>query len=122
MQRQNTVAEVIDQAIQQLDPRAVQGGQDILVRQQQGGFVLQRVLPDGLQIQLPAQAAQLHQDYAGVDVGNLFLNPQPPLVGVGQQLAGMGAGHKQVPLKVGAVQRHQGIDDNDISIQVQDAV
>ena len=42
---QDAVAEIIPLTIEELDPAAIQRGKDILIRQQQGVKVLQRILP-----------------------------------------------------------------------------
>ena len=56
--------------------------------------MLQRILPDRPEVDLPAQAVQLHQDHTGIDIGDRFFQPQAVAVGAGQELPGVGAGHK----------------------------
>ena len=80
-------------------------------------------LIDLLRILLGAQQRQVHHHDTGIDVAGLFgqMQPSPVKVFEGPAFDVRGGGKQIVP-EVNLVQTAQGVDDNEVGIEVQNAV
>ena len=107
------------------DLSAVQAVEHVLVRQQQNVGVLPGIVEDVTRPDLPPHGGQIHHQYAGVVVGLrlIVLQPQPVhRVCDARQQPGVGGGGHQVSLQVRIIQGPDGIDYQNVRVQIQHPV
>ena len=101
---ENAVAQIVAIAVLQLNLLAVQGGDDVLIRQEQAVFLVADKCQHVLCGLLLPQLGQVQQHYAGVEVGDILRDAQPQAVHFVEQRTHMGAGNVRCPLKWLSVQ------------------
>ena len=98
---------------------AVQGVEQVLVGEQQLFFVLGYIAEDLLRVDLPPGGGQIHQQHAGVVVVAAAVEAHP-VDAVGQfSLSCVGGCRKEVALQVGLPQRAQGIEHQNVRVQIE---
>ena len=122
VQRKDAVAEVIDHAVEQVHPVAVERGENVLIRQQEHVLLFIGKGAHTLHVEVGAQGGEVIQQHAGVDVGRGLVHAQTRGVELFEQLARVRAGHEIRISERRGIQRREGIDDDRVRVEVEDAL
>ena len=122
VQREDAVAEVIDHAVEQVHPIAVERGENVLIRQQEHVLLLVGEGAHAVHVQVGAQGGEVIQQHAGVDVRRRLVHAQARGVELFEQPARVRAGHEIRIAERRFVQRCQGVNDDRVRVEVEDAL
>ena len=122
VQRKDAVAEVVDHAVEQVHPVAVERGENVLIRQQEHVLLFVGEGAHTLHVEVGTQGREVIQQHAGVDVGRSLVHAQTRGVELFEQLARVRAGHEIRIAERRGIQRCQGVDDDGVRVEVEDAL
>ena len=122
VQREDAVAEVIDHAVEQMHPVAVERGENVLIRQQEYVLLFVGERAHALHVQIGPQGGEVIQQHAGVDVRRRLVHAQTRGVEFFEQLARVRAGHEIRIAERRRVQRRQVVNDDGVRVEVEDAL
>ena len=122
VQREDAVAEIIDHAVEQVHPVAVERGEYVLIRQQEHILLLVGEGAHTLHVQIGPQGGEVIQQHAGVDVRRRLVHAQTRGVELFEQLACVRAGHEVRIAERRGIQRRQRVDDDRVRVEIEDAL
>ena len=122
IKHQHPVAQVVNHRIDELDLRSVHPENNILIGQQEALFPAADVIPDFCDIDLTVKLLKIEHHDAGINIGRIVHDPQAYLVDQFEKQIRVGASDIPVAFKIFIVQAGERVDDDDIRVQIQNAV
>lgn len=116
------LSKIVEGRIRNFGFLSVKSGKDILIGKQQFAAVFADIRSYGISAVLFSQDFQIHKKNTGIDIRSVFFQIQPVRIKFSEEFLDMGGGDKGTAFKVHGIQIRKRIDNNQIRIQIKNAV